>query len=86
MKHILTLTTDGYPHVEEWYLLDDKETIYVKGSYPNNYPTESEHDLTIVEALCQYAMMTSTEGWTAEDDGWHDFIDEWQWRWLDKSQ
>lgn len=73
---LLILKHEEYPHWEYWYANDDPNVISVIFDTPFNSPPRGEHDLSVVEALRQYALMTSTEGWEVyEDWGFHDFID-----------
>jgi len=73
---ILVLKHEEHPHIEQWFLID-KNKIHVVGYCPHNYPVSLEYTMSIPEALRQYALLTSTEGWYIEDEsGWHDLIDE----------
>ena len=77
MKRLLTLYHESSPgHTETWY--QNVKLIDVVGVYAQNYPTSGNVTLTMVEALRQFALLTSTEGWRVlEDEGWHDFVEAW---------
>lgn len=72
---LLILTHDTYNHFEEWFDAGDGQ-IFVASNTPANYPTNSSHYMSSTQALRQYALMTSTEGWAVlEDHGWHDYVE-----------
>ena len=63
-------------HNEYW--LVTKDVVHVLSICPNNHPSRSEHSLSYIEALKQYALMTlPIENWRVEDvrDEWHEFIE-----------
>lgn len=75
---VLTLKHTEYPHYEFWYA-DGLDMIHVKWDCPYNYPSKGEHDMSVREALIQFALMTTTEGWEVDEDtGFHDFLDKWR--------
>ena len=75
MNRLLTLFHETVPgHMETWYQNGDK--IDVVGVYASNYPPAENTTLSTLQALRQFALLTSTEGWKVlEDEGWHDFVE-----------
>jgi hypothetical protein len=75
MKRLLTLYHESVPgHVETWYQNGDE--VDIVGVYAQNYPRSENATLTGLEALRQFALMTSTEGWRVLDaEEWHDFVE-----------
>lgn len=72
---LLILRHKEYDHTEEWFDAGENQ-IFVASDTPANYPTLSSHFLTYLEALRQFTLLTSTEGWyVLEDHGWHDYVD-----------
>ena len=72
---LLILRHTEYDHFEEWFDAG-YDQIFVASNCPSNYPTNISHYMTSTQALRQYALMTSTEGWAVlEDHGWHDHAD-----------
>lgn len=76
-KLVLLLEHEVYPHAEFWYRIQGSEDkIFAVSDTPLNYPNKSSHWMTIPEAMRQYALMTSTEGWyVGSEDGWHDMVE-----------
>ncbi len=72
---LLILAHKEQAHFEEWFDAGSGQ-IYVASDTPANFPTNASHYLSYPEALRQFALLTSTEGWyVLEDHGWHDYID-----------
>lgn len=64
-------------HNEYWTVVGNQ--IKVISICPDNHPSKSEHTLTPVQALRQYALMTSrVEGWEVEDEKpeWQPFVEQ----------
>ncbi len=62
-------------HREYWKVIGSK--VHVKSICPGNSPSISECVFTKVEAMRQYALLTSqNEGWelTHSDDIWHNYL------------
>lgn len=80
MKRILKLRHEDYPNSwEEWFDIEDREKILVKFNTPQNWPEKGSHYLTIEEAMRQFCLMVSAEGWyVSEETGFHDLIEKYQ--------
>lgn len=81
MKRLLELKHEDYPDSwERWHKTDnDPDEIFVVFDCPQNWPDKGSHSLSVMTAMKQYCLMTSTEGWyVSEDTGWHDFIEAYQ--------
>ena len=77
-KLILTLQHHVYPdHFEFWYLNPDG-TIHAVSITPHNVPVKDEGNLSQLQALRQFALMTSGENWhvLGATSPWHGFVEE----------
>lgn len=76
MKQVLQLNhKDGA--VEDWFSSDDR--IIVSGVYPQNFPARSLHELGVNDAIRQFVLMITGEGWSLNSDfseNWHSFIEK----------
>lgn len=75
MKYHLHLKHKDFPeHNEWWEVVDDH--IEVTSICYFNYPKKGKYVLTNIEALRQYALLTS-EGWYVVDykEQWHEFVE-----------
>lgn len=72
---LMILRHTDHDHFEEWYDAGEGQ-VFVTSDCPANYPTNSSHFMSTPQALRQFALMTSTEGWVLlEDHGWHDYVE-----------
>ena len=77
MKLLLILRHKEHTrNTERWQLTEDGN-VHVEFSCPTNSPSHGEHEMSPLQALRQFALMTSwNEGWQlANDSGWHEYVD-----------
>ena len=64
-------------HYEKWYITVDN-TIFAYFNTPLNNPQKGTHIMSPFQAMRQFCLMTSIEGWKIEGSSilWHQFVEQ----------